>query len=126
MNDIDYEKLNPGIRATVKWLRSNGFDTIDSGDGETHEFECDIKHPYVHIQVSPHEMVQESVRLYLLLQQRGAIPEEPASEPPDLKSYEEQVAWYQKQPGIEASYSPLDGLATISLFNVVLKDPEVA
>jgi hypothetical protein len=45
--DIDYDALNPGIRETVRWLRSLGFDTVDSGDGETHEYECDCDEPYV-------------------------------------------------------------------------------
>lgn len=35
MSDIDYEALDPGIRRTVRWLRSLGFETTDSGDGVT-------------------------------------------------------------------------------------------
>ena len=32
---VDYEALDPGIRHVVEMLRDAGFDTSDSGDGET-------------------------------------------------------------------------------------------
>jgi hypothetical protein len=35
MNDIDYDLLDPGIREVVRWLRDNGFETTDSGDGKS-------------------------------------------------------------------------------------------
>lgn len=41
------DTLNPGIARTVAWLRANGFDTTDSGDGEMHEHDCDRGYPYV-------------------------------------------------------------------------------
>lgn len=39
--------LNPGIVRVVEWLRANGFDTTDSGDGQTHDHPCDRPYPYV-------------------------------------------------------------------------------
>lgn len=36
--------LNPGIARTVQWLNSQGFMTTDSGDGATHDHECDRDH----------------------------------------------------------------------------------
>lgn len=27
--DLDYDELDPGIRSTVRWLRSHGFRTVD-------------------------------------------------------------------------------------------------
>ncbi len=33
MKLLDYDKLDPGIRETVRWLRGLGFNTTDSGDG---------------------------------------------------------------------------------------------
>lgn len=51
--------LNPGIVKTVEFLRTNGFITMDSGDGETHAFECDQPYPYVHMRCAPIEMVPE-------------------------------------------------------------------
>lgn len=33
MDDIDYESLDVGIRETVRWVRTLGLNTCDSGDG---------------------------------------------------------------------------------------------
>lgn len=32
---MNYDELDPGIRETVRWLQSLGYDTTDSGDGVT-------------------------------------------------------------------------------------------
>lgn len=74
MSDIDYEKLNPGIRKTVQWLRANGFRTTDSGDGKTKEFECDRGMPYVCILVEPERMFTDTMRLNKLLEEKGLTP----------------------------------------------------
>ena len=39
--------LNPNIRRTVELLQKYGFQTTDSGDGETHDHECDRDYAYV-------------------------------------------------------------------------------
>lgn len=35
MSEVDYEALDPGIREVVRYLRGLGYDTTDSGDGES-------------------------------------------------------------------------------------------
>lgn len=98
------KNLNPGIINTVKWLNENGFQTVDSGDGETHDYECDLECPYVHISVAPEKLISEANRLQAKLQENGIV----------LTESDESGS----SPTIQASYSPLDGLAFISLFNV--------
>lgn len=65
------ENINPGIRRTVEWLNANGFKTCDSGDGATHEFECDRPCAYVVIRVVPEVLITETARLAELLRSRG-------------------------------------------------------
>jgi hypothetical protein len=64
-------ELNPGIRKTVKWLNDNGFRTVDSGDGQTHDYECDREDPYVVIACAPTKLVGEAIRLRALVQKQG-------------------------------------------------------
>lgn len=70
MDDIDYDALNPGIRETVRWLRSLGFNTCDSGDGVTHEYECDGDAPYVAVRCEKENAVCECDRLYTALMEK--------------------------------------------------------
>lgn len=105
--------LNPGIRNTVTWLREHGFDTCDSGDGQTHDPACDIPLPYVHIRTAPYYVVQESIRLMVLLKDKGIV----FDNAPHPQDDPEAAAAH---PHIETSYSPVDGVAVISLFNVML------
>ena len=35
VTNLDYDQLDPGIRKTVRWLRSLGYETTDSGDGRS-------------------------------------------------------------------------------------------
>lgn len=49
--------LNPGITKTVAMLREHGFNTTDSGDGETHEHACDREVSYVSIVVENGRML---------------------------------------------------------------------
>jgi hypothetical protein len=113
---IDLEKLNPGIRATVRFLREHGFETCDSGDGVTHEFECDLPHPYVHIRCDPSKLASETQRLIVLMKQSGVKFD------PQPYQNQEGDAW-KHLPTVEASYMPLghpDGF--IHLFSVVLTE----
>lgn len=98
--------LNPKIKAAVKWLQENGFHTTDSGDGETHDFECDQKVPYVHMVTTKDKLVSESERLVSLLSEKGVelLPCDPGG----------------TVPTVEGSYLPLMGIATITLWNVTL------
>lgn len=104
MQHDDIPDLNPGIRKLVKLLRSHGFKTTDSGDGETHLHACDREYGYVVIHVEdPSKLVRESHRLESLLASvgiaTGVIP------PPDEES----------GPFIQANYSPGDGFALLDL-----------
>lgn len=100
------DKLNPGIVKTVEWLQSKGFDTRDSGDGETHDYECDLPFPYVHMVTEPETLVSEARRLQAELKSIG-IELEPLDE-------------YGEAKAIETSFNPVTNLAIISLFNVKL------
>lgn len=110
--------LNPGIQRTVALLRAHGFETTDSGDGKTHTFGCDLPVPYVHMLVIPASaLVERADALMTFLIKRGvSFADEAISEEGELVG-----------PHLEAHYSPADGLATISLFNVndaALFDPD--
>lgn len=71
------DKLNPGVVKLVVWLNANGFKTIDSGDGATHDYECDRAIPYVAITVEADKMVAEGRRLARLLLEMHKITVEP-------------------------------------------------
>lgn len=54
---LDYETLDSGIRETVRWLRTNGIDTTDSGDGVSKKQEdgCTIPWPHVFVRCWAHQ-----------------------------------------------------------------------
>jgi hypothetical protein len=116
VKEIDLEKLNPGIRATVRFLREHGFNTCDSGDGVTHEFECDLPIPYVHIQCDADKLASEADRLAELMKSVG-VNFDDVSDPQD----DPDAAMHD--PNIEATYLPLGSReGFIHLFNVVLTE----
>ena len=105
-------KLNPGIRKTVELLQSNGFATCDSGDGKTHDFECDRDGAYVCIECDPERLVHECRRLKLVLAQAGVSTEPIGSD----------------GPSVQGSFDPANGTAVIELMGVddsMLCDPAV-
>lgn len=107
MTTDELSQLNPGIRATVEWLNRHGFQTTDSGDGETHEFTCDLPYPYVHITVPARFLVSEIDRLVELLRGRGVV----------VQPMDEDCS----VPCLQGTYDPADGVGgVISLFNVKL------
>lgn len=70
----DYEKLDPGIRTTVRMLVAAGFRTTDSGDGRTKIAafggDCDgtvLDVPHVAIQVLDSNPIQQTNALWRLL-----------------------------------------------------------
>ena len=69
-DNFDYDALNPGIRATVRWMRERGFNTTDSGDGETHEYECDRGWPFVAVKCDKLTAIAECERLYAAILER--------------------------------------------------------
>lgn len=99
-----YDSLNPGIRNFVRFLRRNGFDTIDSGDGNTHEFDCDRDFPFVSIQCRPETMVMEAQRLYDLLADEGIRVE--------------SVGPTGYEPCIQASFDPALDIGIIDIMNI--------
>ena len=102
-------EVNPGIRKIVEWLNDHGFNTCDSGDGKTHDFECDQNVPYVHMQVPDYAMVSESKRLASLLRTKLHIEVQPMDEGCTV-------------PVVEARYNPADGAwGTLTLWNVKLE-----
>lgn len=108
MNDFDASQLNPGIRRTVCWLRSLGFNTTDSGDGQTHEHECDRPYAYV----SMRGVQDDADRLRRVLMQAGI---------PVLNGVE---AWGQEGAErplgvtIAYSYDPADGVGVVDLIGL--------
>lgn len=96
--------LNPNIRRTVALLRANGFDTQDSGDGETHDFGCDLECAYVHCRSSAAALVGDAHRMKSLLEGLGIV----------FTGLDE----HGRGTSIEALFSPVDGLATVSVFGV--------
>lgn len=108
------ESLNPGMRYTVQKIRSWGFETTDSGDGKTAQFECDLPCPYVHIEVPASKLVDEVDRLMMLLEMEGVVFE-------DMPHPQEDPEGCAKHPTIEGSYMPAQHLSGfIHLMNVVL------
>lgn len=116
LTDEDLASLNPGIRHTVKTLREWGFETMDSGDSSTAQFECDLKCPYVHIKADPLNLVYETERLKSMLAQSGIRFDSPPNPQDDPDAF-------NRWPNIEASFLPLQGrAATIHLFNVIIPE----
>jgi hypothetical protein len=102
--------INPGIRRTVLWLRSFGFETCDSGDGETHMAACDRAYPYVTMKASPERMVSWTNYLKTLLAKRGI-----ELKPQGMAFNEEGVCVH---PCVQATFDPGDGTALIDLMGV--------
>lgn len=97
--------LNQGIRLTVALLRRHGFETIDSGDGETHEHECDREVSYVSISVEPDLLRSECHRLASLLLQ-------------SLRDTSDLGAMGVSNVAIQGSYDPMDLTAVIDVTGI--------
>lgn len=97
-DDLDLTTLNPGIRDVVALLRSEGFETTDSGDGYTNEgMEGALDVPHVHCSSTSLYLAVDAQRMRELMNREGVRDD---------------------QMMIQATYSPIDGVATVSLFNV--------
>lgn len=120
-DEFDPANLDPGIRATVLWLRERGFKTCDSGDGKTKieagynavpegepapapgEASCEaLPVPHVIIATTPEAMVAEARRLADALREAG-VELDPAS-----------------GKTAQAMFCPTQGVAIIELYNVML------
>ena len=81
MSEIDYEKLDPGIRATVRLLNINGFATSDSGDGATNVMagvspldSGVIPWPHIVVPCHPSFMAETAQAIAELLRAEGLAP----------------------------------------------------
>ena len=83
-DEIDYGPipLNPGIVRTVALLREHGFETTDSGDGETHAAECDQMTGYVAIATTPDKVISTAGAVAKCLHDHGVtiVPMGPSTE----------------------------------------------
>ena len=105
--------LNKAIRRTVAWLNDKGFYTCDSGDGNTHDFECDRDYAYVVVEVmDPARLVGEARRLRNVLNSHGVVTS--PINPVDDEFVQGDVA----KPCIQASYDPENDAAFIELMFV--------
>ena len=108
MKDFDYDKLDPGIRFTVKWLHERGFTTTDSGDGsKAGEMEGALDIPHVAIKPGgeEHEYPYAINLAHLAQQTANRLREE-------LWDDGRHV-----EPGtIQATYDPFDGSWVIMLY----------
>jgi hypothetical protein len=105
------EDINPGIRRLVELLTISGFKTVDSGDGETHDYACDLPWPFVAMECSPHIVIGESIRLARRIERlcpglkHGAIG--PGDGPP-LGVFTVEACY---QPFIRRAFITVDGAA---------------
>lgn len=91
MQEIDYSELNPGIRETVRFMREHGYETVDSGDGQTHDHKCGRDYPYVTALVPIMDIAKAASKLESLFMEHHDI----------------DFTWVgQDGPEIEASYQP--------------------
>ncbi len=102
---VNPDEFDPGIRATVLWLRVNSFNTTDSGDGVTklssltpeEQAECGVLDvPHVHMSVDATDVISQAHRLADLLFDAGIVV----------------------QCDVQVTYSPFDQVATLSLYGV--------
>jgi hypothetical protein len=96
--------LNPGIRNLVAWLNERGYETCDSGDGQTHDFACDRTYPYVVIQIEEPREIWDRTQSLLGDLAREGIEVRPVSG--------------ASFPQMQATYDPADGTAFIELMHV--------
>lgn len=113
-DEFDPANLDPGIRATVLWLRERGFKTCDSGDGKSkieagynepgdEECVCDaLPVPHVIMNTTPEAMVTEARRLADALREAGV----------ELDAASGKTA--------QAMFCPTQDVAIIELYNVML------
>lgn len=101
---FDYDTLNPGIHKLVKLLHENHFATTDSGDGKTHEYECDRPYGYVVVKCRPNSIAHTTDELAALLKANGI----------SLGTYE-SLDGLPTGTVITATYSPGDEYAYIDV-----------
>lgn len=111
------DDLSPGIKGLVIWLNTNGFHTVDSGDGTNAAdgMACAVDVPMVAISINKLWLADEADRLLFMLKRRGV---DFTPQVLDCTMSLPELAL----PSIQASYDPLDGLAVVVLINVTSED----
>ena len=100
------DNINPGIKKTVKWFNDLGYKTSDSGDGVTHDFECDRDYAYVTILLDdPMTLSTQADRIKALIEERGV-----------------SVLAVGEYPCIQADYDPVNKLAIIQVMGLSDKE----
>lgn len=108
MRESDLDRLTPGIRRTVEFLVSKGFETTDSGDGCSNEgMECAMPFPNVAMTCIPTDLIFEARRLMRVLAEVG-VTVEPLG--PDEDG--------PQAPHIEVNYDPSNDIGFIMLLYV--------
>lgn len=95
-------KLNPGIVRTVQLLNARGFDTCDSGDGETRDHVCDRDVGYVVVKLRDDQPLEDSARAIFEL----------------LRAHGYPVDGDEPQTAIQANFSPVDGHRFVDIHNI--------
>ena len=96
--------MNHKIEELVARLNAVGFITTNSGDGETHGFECDRVHAYVCIVSTPELLVEHARSLATFMKTCG------------VTVY--AVGFDESLPCIQATFDPTDNTALIDLRGV--------
>ncbi len=107
-DDVQYDSLDDGIRETVRLLRRHGFDTTDSGDGDTPQPYEKLSYGHVVVVVGPGELARAACEIGRLMEDHGlaVVPRAP-SDPPE------------GHVTIEGSYSPAEGIALVIVSHVL-------
>lgn len=69
---MNYDELDPGIRDVVRTLHAAGFETTDSGDGESKPqawYDCGEAIPFPHVlaETTPETMIADAERMAAVL-----------------------------------------------------------
>ncbi|HEU4727721.1 MAG TPA: hypothetical protein VFT22_07525 [Kofleriaceae bacterium] len=96
-----WDELDDGIRETVRWLWSLGFQTTDSGDGRRQGAKAEMAEaldvPHVFMVCAPEDMIADADRLGREVIARGVTGE---------------------TLSLEATYFPLGGIGVIQLIGI--------
>lgn len=98
------DKINPGVRVLVAFLRSHNFKTVDSGDGKTHDYGCDRDHPYVTIKTDKSMSMEFQANYLKTVLERAGVKTYPVGP--------------EERPQIQLTYDPVDETAFIDLIYV--------
>lgn len=104
LDELEATLINPGVRELVAFLVERGWQTCDSGDVATHDFECDRPYPYVVVQVEAAEVLVAADTIADQLNEAG-VQLEPAC-----------------GRTVQANYCPIDGRAFVEVIGVTDAD----